>query len=79
MARPRKYSKNVTGIEIPVHQKLNLSIPEAAAYSGIGVATLRNIMKKADCNFVIKVGKKKQVIRRKQLEEYLETHDELCE
>lgn len=53
---------------IPVWEKLNLTIEEAAKYSNIGVTTLRSIIDKNN-TFTLCVGKKK-LIKRKEFEEW---------
>ena len=50
--------------EIPIWQKSNLSLEEAAAYSGIGVNKLRDITNDKSCKFVLWVGNKRLIKRR---------------
>ena len=50
--------------EIPVWEKSNLSLEEAAAYSGIGINKLREITNEDRCKFVLWVGNKRLIIRR---------------
>lgn len=59
--------------EIPIKDKLNLTIEEAALYSNIGTKRLREITDDPLCNFVIFVGysEKKKLIKRKQFEEWI--------
>lgn len=56
-------------IDVPVWEKLNLSLEEAAAYSNIGIGKLDEITKQTDCNFVIWKGTHR-LIKRKQFEEF---------
>ena len=42
--------------EIPIWEKANLTLEEAAAYSGIGTGKLREITNDRSCNFVLWVG-----------------------
>ena len=42
--------------EIPIWEKANLTLEEAAAYSRIGTGKLREITNDEDCNFVLWVG-----------------------
>ena len=56
--------------EIPMWEKITLSITEAALYSGIGQTKLRRMASSEDCPFVLWVGHK-CLIKRKALEEYL--------
>ena len=57
--------------EIPIWEKANLTLEEAAAYSGIGTGKLREITNDRDCNFVLWVGSKR-LIKRKQLDKYID-------
>jgi len=57
--------------EIPIWQKTNLSLEEAAAYTGIGICKLRELSNEASCEFVLWVGNKR-LLKRKKLDEYLE-------
>lgn len=57
--------------EIPIWQKSNLTLEEAAAYSGIGINKLRILSNVEDCPFVLWVGNKR-LLKRKKLDEYLE-------
>ena len=50
--------------DIPVWEKLNITIEEAADYSGIGMHKIRELMKEKDCDFVLKIGSKKNLIKR---------------
>lgn len=58
---------------IPLNEKLNLTVAEAAVYTGIGQVTLRNMMKEPDCKFALRLTPCKFLIRRRELEEYLQT------
>ncbi|MCD8132422.1 MAG: transposase [Clostridiales bacterium] len=58
-------------IEIPICDKLNLSVEEAAAYSGIGIQKIREMMRSPDCDFVLQVGCKKNLIKRVKFEKYI--------
>ena len=57
--------------EVPIWEKSNLTLEEAAAYSGIGVNKLRELTDNKDCDFVLWVGKKR-LIKRKKFDEYCE-------
>ena len=50
--------------EIPIWQKSNLTLDEAAAYSGIGVNKLRDITNDESCKFVLWIGNKRLIKRR---------------
>jgi excisionase family DNA binding protein len=58
-------------IKIPVWEKSNLSLEEAAAYSGIGMNKLRDITNEKDCKFVLWVGNKR-LIKRRLFDQYIE-------
>ena len=59
-----------TTIEVPVWEKSNLTLEEAAAYFNIGQNKLRELTNESNCAFVIWVGTKR-LIKRLKLEEYL--------
>lgn len=61
---------------VPIWEKANLTIEEAAAYFGIGTNKLREITSNPDCGFVIWIGTKR-LIKRKKFEKYLEDVDTL--
>lgn len=56
--------------QVPICEKVNLTIEEAAAYSGIGQNKLREITNDPQCDFVLWVGSKR-LIKREQLVAYL--------
>ena len=53
--------------EVPIWEKTNFTLEEAAAYSGIGINKLREITNNDRCDFVLWVGTKR-LIKRKQLD-----------
>lgn len=57
--------------EVPIWEKSNLTLEEAAAYSGIGINKLRDITNGEHCRLVLWVGSKR-LIKRKLLDKYLE-------
>lgn len=57
--------------EVPIWEKSNLTLEEAAAYSGIGINKLRTLSDDEDCNFVLWVGSKR-LIKRKALDRFIE-------
>lgn len=57
--------------EIPIWEKSNLTLEEAAAYSGIGINKLRKLSDDEQCQFVLWIGSKR-LIKRKKLDEYTE-------
>ncbi len=58
--------------EVPIWEKVNLTLEEASAYSGIGINTLRDLTNEKNCNFVLFVGTKR-LIKRKLFEKFLES------
>lgn len=57
--------------EVPIWEKSNLTLEEAAAYSGVGINKLREISDDANCDFVLWIGTKR-LLKRKRLDSYLE-------
>ncbi len=55
---------------IPLYEKLNLTLEEASEYSGIGINKLRELSNQED-QLVLWVGRKR-LIKRKVFEEYIE-------
>lgn len=61
--------------EVPIKDKLNLTIEEAA-YSNIGINRIDEMARQPNCPFVLYIGRKK-LIKRKEFEKYLEKAFEL--
>lgn len=59
------------GEKIPAYRKLCLSIGEAAEYSGIGEARLRELIKEPRCNFVLRKGTQ-TLIKRGKFEKFID-------
>ena len=57
--------------EVPIWEKSNLTLEEAAAYSGVGINKLREITNNERCSFVLWVGTKR-LIKRRLLDKFLE-------
>ncbi|MBR1606901.1 MAG: transposase [Clostridia bacterium] len=57
--------------EVPLWEKSNLTLEEAAAYSGIGINKLRDITNDEHCGFVLWVGTKR-LIKRRLFDQYIE-------
>ena len=55
---------------VHIWEKSNLTVEEAAAYSGVGINKLRELSNKKDCDFVLWVGSKR-LIKRQKLDDYL--------
>ena len=57
--------------EVPIWGKTNLTLEEAAAYSGIGINKLRELTNDEDCKFVLWVGNKR-LIKRRLFDQFIE-------
>lgn len=57
--------------EVPIWIKTNLTIEETALYSGIGINKIRKMSSDNNCPFVLRVGNKR-LIKRKKFDEYIE-------
>lgn len=55
---------------VPIHQKLTLTIREAAAYSNIGINKIEYLLKQPNCPFVLYVGNKK-LVKRREFEDFI--------
>ena len=57
--------------EVPIWEKSNLNLEEAAAYSGIGINKVRDLTSDKNCQFVLWVGNKR-LIKRRLFDQYIE-------
>ena len=57
--------------QVPICEKSNLTLEEAAAYSGIGINKLREMSDSKDCTFVLWNGTKR-LLKRRRLDEHLD-------
>lgn len=57
-------------INVPISQKLNLTIKEASIYSNIGINKIDSMLRTPNCPFVLYVGNKK-LVKRKEFEEFI--------
>ena len=48
--------------QIPIWEKSNLTLEEAAAYSGIGINKLRQLTDDDNCEFVLWIGTKRLIM-----------------
>ena len=55
---------------VPIHEKLALTIREAAEYSNIGINKIDEMLRTPNCPFVLFVGKKK-LVKRKEFEDFI--------
>ena len=58
-------------MEVPIWEKANLTLEEAAAYFGIGINKLREITNEENCPFVLWIGTKR-LIKRRVFDNYIE-------
>ena len=56
---------------VPVWERTTITLEEAAAYTGIGVKKLRQMTDEPTCNYVIWVGTRR-MIKRKKLDEFID-------
>ena len=61
---------------VPIHEKVALTIKEAAEYSNIGINKLESMLRAPRCPFVLYVGKKK-LVKRKEFEKYISDNIEI--
>ena len=59
-------------MEIPVWKKQNMTVQEAASYSGIGLHKLYELTDDRNCEFVLRIGNKR-LINRKKFDIFLES------
>ena len=55
---------------VPINQKLTLTIKEASIYSNIGINKIDSMLRTPNCPFVLFVGNKK-LLKRKEFEEFI--------
>jgi len=65
-----EYGIQLKNGRVPIWEKSNLTIDEAAEYSGVGRNKLRELTDKEDCPFVLWVGSKR-LIKRKEMDAFL--------
>lgn len=56
---------------IPIWERTTLTLLEAVEYTGIGRDKLRELTDREDCEFVLWIGTRR-LIKRKKLEEFIE-------
>lgn len=56
--------------EVPIPEKLLLTIKEATIYSNIGINRIDSMLREDGCPFVLFVGSKK-LVKRREFEAYL--------
>lgn len=71
MPAPIRILKGVH-MEVPIWEKSNLTLEEAAAYSNIGMHKLRELTNDETCKFVLWVGNKR-LIKRQKFDAYIDS------
>lgn len=61
---------NITQERVSIENKFALTVKEAAEYFNIGEHRIRELTDRKDCPFVLWVGSKR-LVKRKKFEEYL--------
>ncbi len=56
--------------KVPIWEKANLTIKEAAEYSNIGINRIEELLKMPSCSFVLYV-EKKRLVKRREFELFL--------
>ena len=56
--------------EVPIQEKLLLTIKEAALYSNIGIDRIDAMLREEGCPFVLFVGSRK-LVKRREFENYI--------
>lgn len=56
--------------KVPIHEKVTLTIREAAEYSNIGINQIDKLLRALNCPFVLFVGTKK-LVKRKEFEQFI--------
>lgn len=62
--------------KVPIYLKQNLTLEETAEYSNIGINRLQMLIREPNCQFVLHVGNKR-LIKRKKFDEYINSVDEV--
>ena len=62
--------------EVEIHNKIALTIEEAAALSNIGQNTISELVNRPQCNFVLRIGKKR-LIKRREFEDFISGCEEI--
>ena len=63
-------SQRTADERVPIHQKMALTIREAAEYSNIGINKIDAMLKQPNCPFVLYVGNKK-LVKRREFEDFI--------
>lgn len=69
--KPNKNEEKGSRYEVPIWHKTNLTVEEAAAYSGIGINKINQLSNGEDCPFVLWNGNKR-LIKRRKFDDFIE-------
>lgn len=64
----------ITELNIPINEKVLITVKEAAAYTHIGEKKIRQLLQEPHCPFLLYNGKN-VLIKRERFAEYLKSHD----
>ena len=56
--------------EVPIYEKVALTVKEASLYSNIGINRIDTMLRMPNCPFALFVGAKK-LVKRKEFEQYI--------
>lgn len=62
--------------DVPIWEKMLLTIDEAALYTNIGQNRISELLRKPSCPFVLYIGRKK-LVKRAEFEKYLNDNVEI--
>ena len=62
-------NKAEKNLAVPIWERTTLTLEEASAYTGIGINKLRMMSDEPECEFVLWVGPRR-MLKRKKLEDY---------
>lgn len=62
--------ENVKSEQVPIYQKMTLTIREAAEYSNIGINKIDAMLKQPGCPFVLYIGTRK-LVKWREFENYI--------
>lgn len=69
-------NKSTAPEEVPIYEKVTLTIKEAVEYSNIGINKLESLLRAPRCLFVLYVGNKK-LVKRKEFEKFISENIQL--
>lgn len=62
---------------VPIWEKVTITIEEAAEYSNIGINKIYDMISNPLCPFVLHIGHRKRLIKRREFIKYLEQNVEI--